>query len=151
LGDQPRLGGREDVTQPTVALYATRPEHIKRWFSPEVDLVLEEGGAAAFGFPEHDHTIQARVVRVERPHVFAWRWIHTSTTNPTELDSTLVEFTLADEGGSTRLTVVESGFAGVEWPPERDVATVRASHIEGWERHLVQLDELFAAREGLAS
>ena len=129
----------------------TRPEHIKRWFSPEVELELEQGRDATFAFPEHGHTIQARVVRVEKPHVFAWRWVHTSATNPTELDSTLVEFTLTEEGGSTRLTVVESGFSGVEWPPERDAAAVRAAHIEGWERHLGQLSELFVKREGIAS
>src|SRR5687768_17137518 len=77
----------------------TKPEQIKRWFSPEVELELAEGGDAAFGFPEHDHTIAARIVRVEEPHVFAWRWIHTEPgADAGPVNSTLVEFTLTPEG-----------------------------------------------------
>jgi len=129
----------------------TEPEKIKRWFSPEVDLVMEEGGGAAFGFPEHDHTIRAEIVRIERPRVFAWRWIHREELELGEANSTLVEFTLEPEGEGTRLTVVESGFNGVEWPPERDAAGVRAAHIEGWDRHLGDLIAVFAARDGVAS
>ena len=129
----------------------TQPEQIKRWFSPEVELDLREGGDAAFGFPEHDHTISAQVVRVEKPRAFAWRWIHAEAPEPGPVNSTLVEFTLSAEGEGTRLTVVESGFTGVEWPPERDAESVRTAHIEGWERHIGDLDALLADREGIAS
>jgi uncharacterized protein YndB with AHSA1/START domain len=129
----------------------TKPEQIKRWFSPEAELELHEGGQAAFGFPEHDHTIRAQVVHVDEPRAFAWRWIHAEAPELGATNSTLVEFTLLEEGAGTRLKVVESGFTGVEWPPERDAAEVRAAHIEGWDRHLGQLDAVFGAPEGVAS
>ena len=129
----------------------TKPEQIKRWFSPEVELELQEGGDAAFIFPEHDHRIEARVVQVDEPRAFAWRWIHTEGPEPGAANSTLVEFTLTAEGEGTRLKVVESGFTGVEWPPERDAAEVRAAHIEGWDRHLGDLTALLGETEGVAS
>jgi uncharacterized protein YndB with AHSA1/START domain len=125
----------------------TRPEHIKRWFSPEVQLDLREGGDAVFFFPDGCHTINARIVRVDKPRAFAWRWIRTSTNDPTELDSTLVEFTLAEEGDGTRLTVIESGFSTLEQPEGEDVPALYAEHVRGWELHLGQMAGLFADRE----
>ena len=129
----------------------TKPEQIKRWFSPEVELDLQEGGEAAFIFPEHDHRIEARVVHVDEPRAFAWRWIHVESPELGSANSTLVEFTLTAEGEGTRLRVVESGFTAVEWPPERDAAEVRAAHIEGWDRHLGDLTALLGETEGVAS
>ncbi len=60
-----------------------------------------------------------RVERVERPTYLAYRW--TSAFPGEELredNSTLVEFTLTDEGDSTRLRVVESGFAALSGSDE---------------------------------
>ncbi len=129
----------------------TRPEQIKRWFSDEVELDLREGGRAAFAFPEHDHTIEAVVVEVERPRVFAWRWIHTDGDPLDDSTSTYVRFTLTEEGSErTRLAVLESGFDKVDWPAGRDGAEVRAGHVEGWERHTGQLEDLFGAHDSAA-
>jgi hypothetical protein len=55
----------------------------------------------------------------------------------------LVEFTLRDEGGKTRLRVVESGLATVDWDDE-EKAKFLDSHTRGWERHLGSLDEYMA-------
>jgi len=55
-----------------------------------------------------------RVEHVDPPTNVSYRW---SSAFPGEQirddNSTLIEFTLADEGGMTRLRVVESGFGGL--------------------------------------
>jgi uncharacterized protein YndB with AHSA1/START domain len=127
----------------------TRPEHIKRWFSPEVELDLREGGKGVFFFPDGCHTITASVVRVDKPRAFAWRWLRPSATNPAELTSTLVEFTLAEEDGGTRLVVAETGFRTVELAAD-DAAALYAEHERGWAHHLGLLAGLFADREAVS-
>jgi uncharacterized protein YndB with AHSA1/START domain len=52
-----------------------------------------------------------RVERVESPTFVAYRWASAFPGQELREDnSTLIEFTLADEDGKTRLRVVESGF-----------------------------------------
>ena len=56
---------------------------------------------------------------------------------------TYVEFTLAPNGGGTRLTVVESGFAQV---PDELLGTAYHGNVEGWRKELAELaDYLHAA------
>jgi uncharacterized protein YndB with AHSA1/START domain len=58
-------------------------------------------------FPVH-------VERVDPPTYVAYRWASAFPGQELRDDnSTLIEFTLADEGGKTRLRVVESGFGGL--------------------------------------
>jgi uncharacterized protein YndB with AHSA1/START domain len=55
-----------------------------------------------------------RVERVEPPTYVAYRWASAFPGQGLRDDnSTLIEFTLADESGKTRLRVVESGFGGL--------------------------------------
>ena len=129
----------------------TEPRHVERWFGPKTEIDLVEGGEARFGFPEHGHTIQARIERADEPRSFAWRWIHAGGPDATHLNSTLVEFTLEPEGEGTRLHVAESGFTGVEWPEGKDMADIFAGHIEGWDLHLRQLAELLDGPGGVPS
>jgi uncharacterized protein YndB with AHSA1/START domain len=60
-----------------------------------------------------------RVEKVQPPTYVAYRW--TSAFPGAELredNSTLVEFTLTEEGSHTRLRVVESGFAALSAPAD---------------------------------
>jgi len=58
-------------------------------------------------FPVH-------VERVDPPTFVAYRWASAFPGHELRDDnSTLIEFTLTDEGGKTRLRVVESGFGGL--------------------------------------
>lgn len=129
----------------------TQPEQITRWFSDTAEVELREGGRMTLGFPEHNHTIEAVVVQVERPRVFAWRWIQNDGDPLDDRRSTYVRFTLTEEGEErTRLAVLETGFDKVEFSGGRDPAEVRASHVEGWAEHTDTLVGLFADRESAA-
>jgi uncharacterized protein YndB with AHSA1/START domain len=116
----------------------TEAEHLGSWFGDagaEVD--LRPGGEMTLRWEEWGVT-HARVERVEPPHRFSWRWLLEGGSEPADGNSTLVEFTLADDGGETLLTVVEAGFDGLALPQEERRRRY-ASHTGGWER---ELDEL---------
>jgi uncharacterized protein YndB with AHSA1/START domain len=89
-----------------------------------------------------------RVEKVEPPTYLAYRWASAFPGEELREDnSTLVEFTLTQEGDQTRLRVVESGFsalAGSEelrgravqdnsggWPLELDALKARAEKPSG--------------------
>ncbi|MEE4492911.1 SRPBCC domain-containing protein [Streptomyces sp. NPDC050529] len=115
------------------------------WVADKASLpgtVAREGESMLAKHPEHGE-FPVRVEKVQPPTYLAYRW--TSAFPGEELredNSTLVEFTLTQEGDRTRLRVVESGFsalAGSEelriqnhkdhsggWPMELDALKVRA-------------------------
>lgn len=72
------------------------------------------------------------VVKVEPQSYVAYRWAPATPGEPlTESNSTLVEFTLSAEGGRTRLTVVESGFAALAVSEEVRARTIQ-DLSSGW-------------------
>src|SRR5215207_11032628 len=84
----------------------TEPEHMGAWFG---DAGAErDGDTITMRWEEHG-TAELRIVRSERPRVFAYHW----DANVPGVGETLVEFTLSPEGDGTRLRVVESGFASL--------------------------------------
>src|SRR6188472_4219689 len=90
----------------------TEPEHISGWFSEAVELDLTPGGAARLRWSDAGG-YQARVECVEPPRFFSFRWALEPGEELADGHSTLVAFSLVAEGGATRLTVVEGGFADV--------------------------------------
>jgi uncharacterized protein YndB with AHSA1/START domain len=98
----------------------TEPEHVTQWFA---DAEFEpkpgaNGRIAAY---------EIRIEDVDRPRRFSFTWD----------SSLLVEFTLAEEEGGTRLRVEESGFEN------RDK---RTDHEGGWAKFLGRLREYAEAR-----
>jgi uncharacterized protein YndB with AHSA1/START domain len=91
----------------------TDAEHLGRWFGDAgAELDLRPGGALSLSWEQHG-TVRGRVVDVEAPRRFSYRWAvlrEPHGSEPVEGNSTLVEFTLEAEGDGTRLRVVESGF-----------------------------------------
>lgn len=126
----------------------TEPAHISRWFSDVVEIDLRPGGRGAFSWKEHG-TVDVRVERVERPHLFSFRWVYPEGSEPREGNSMLVEFTLSEEGGNTRLRVVESGLGEVDWAQEEQARYVD-DHARGWDGHLSHLGQ-YMARQRQAS
>lgn len=126
----------------------TEPAQISRWFSDAAQLDLRPGGEGVLSWENHG-SVRLRVERVERPHLFSFRWAYPEGAEPREDNSMLVEFTLTDEGGRTRLRVVESGLATVDWPEEEKLRYLD-SHTRGWERHLGGLSE-YMTRQRQAS
>jgi uncharacterized protein YndB with AHSA1/START domain len=123
----------------------TEPEQISRWFSDAADV---EGRAGADGTltwrpggrggpKDHDATVPIRVVEAEPFRRFSFRWNHPEGAAPDETNSALVEFSLFEEAGGTRLRVVESGIDAVT--SDEDEARYRADHEHGWEKHLGEM------------
>jgi uncharacterized protein YndB with AHSA1/START domain len=120
----------------------TSPEHVGRWFADGgAQIDLRPGGRMSLTWREHG-TFHGRVEAVEPPHRFAWRWLSEmeSQAEPTPANSTLTEFRLAEDGDATRVSVVETGFDGLEVDASARSAAL-ASHTEGWR---LELDELVA-------
>ena len=82
----------------------------------------------------------ARIVAVE-PHTrFSYRWVPTDGIEPTEANSTLVEFTLEPEADGTRLRVVESGFEKLDRTPAAIDEAVEGN-TKGWKSEIDELRE----------
>jgi uncharacterized protein YndB with AHSA1/START domain len=118
----------------------TSSEHVGRWFANAgAELELRPGGTLSLSWSEFG-TFHGRVEAVEPPHRVAYRWLSTkdSRAEPTPANSTLIEFTLAAEGGGTRVAVVESGFDRLDVDGDERAAAL-ASHTQGWRDELGEL------------
>jgi uncharacterized protein YndB with AHSA1/START domain len=116
----------------------TEAEHVGRWFSDAgAEIDLRPGGAMVLRWQEFG-TGRARIVDVEPPRRFSYRWAPIREhwgEEPDERNSTLVEFTLAAEADGTRLKVVESGFEALEGTEEQRRSSFEGN-TEGWETQL---------------
>lgn len=94
----------------------TEPAHVGVWFGngDPAEMELRPGGRISFDHGPHGR-LPAIVQEVREPRLFSFRWAADDSggREPTALNSTLVEFTLEEEGEGTRLRVVESGFSRV--------------------------------------
>jgi uncharacterized protein YndB with AHSA1/START domain len=118
----------------------TTAEHLGRWFGDAgAEIDLRPGGALVLRW-QRDGPVHGRVEAVEPPRRFAFRWVLAGepAADPTPANSTLTEFTLDVEGEATRVTVVESGFDGLD-VEAADRATLLASHTSGWDAELGEL------------
>lgn len=131
----------------------TEPEQISQWFSDDADiegragtdgsLTWKPGGRG--GEKEVDLVVPIRVVDAEPFRRFSFRWNHPDGASPDESNSALVEFSLIEEAGGTRLKVVESGIDLVT-----DDETSRAQYVEehghGWGKHFGELRDYVASK-----
>ena len=127
----------------------TSPEHVGSWFADAgAEIDLRPGGALSLSWREHG-TVRGRVEVVEPPRRFAFRWLSDvgAEAEPASGNSTLAEFRLAVEGDGTRVTVVETGFDGLDAEPAERTAAL-ASHTRGWG---LELGELVAYAAGIAA
>jgi len=116
----------------------TEPEHVGRWFSDSAAIDLRPGGELTLTWDEHG-PVYWRVERIDPPRFVSFHWLRGGQgPGDPELNSTLVEFSLAEEGQGTRLRVVESGFGGLAGS-EEEKAQDAEEHRRGWE---LELDEL---------
>ena len=113
----------------------TKPEHIGRWFGPGTPATvdLRPGGVMEIEPGPPGEKYLARIVKVDPPHLFSYRWASAFPgVLADETNSTLVEYQLAAEGATTRLTVCESGFASLQIPAGREPFASYEGHSEGW-------------------
>jgi uncharacterized protein YndB with AHSA1/START domain len=130
----------QDIVWSTV----TEPEQIALWFSDAAEFEVRPDGTGSLTWKpggrateelEETLVIPVRVLEVDPPRYFAFRWTHPADEDPTPMNSLLVEFTLTPEGNATRLSVVESGFEEIE----RDARNQAEGHDSGWKIHLGRL------------
>ena len=121
----------------------TEAEHLGRWFgNAGAEIDLRPGGAMVLRWAP-DRANRGRVIAVEPPTRFSYRWApfdDPGGEEPDEGNSTLVEFTLQPEGGGTRLRVVETGFASLATSDEQRARNVDGN-TDGWERETRELRE----------
>lgn len=91
-------------------------EEFGAWFRVKLDGPFIEGATVrgTITYPGYEHlTMEMLIERIEPERYFAYRW-HPNAVDP-KMDyspepMTLVEFTLDEASGGTRLAIVESGF-----------------------------------------
>ena len=114
----------------------TTATELSQWFGDSASLDLRPGGRAKFGWSEFDDAVEAIIEVVEEPKRFSFRW-ESVRDIPVEEASTLVEFNLEETGTGTRLTMVESGFAGL---PEQHYQHRFEENSSGWDSELADLE-----------
>lgn len=134
-----RIEREIDIDAPIDVVWTviTEPEHITGWFTDSVELDVRPGGEGRFGWDvkatSREMVVNLRVERLEPPHFFSFRWDYPDGDEPTEANAPLVEFSLEDRGGSTRLRLVESGLEKVARSDE-EKETYFTEHASGWAR-----------------
>jgi len=131
----------------------TEPEQISRWFSDDADIEGRAGAEGTLtwkpggrgGQKESDLVVPIWVVDAEPFRRFSFRWNHPEGARPDESNSALVEFSLIEEAGGTRLRVVESGVDAVTHDDEAR-ARYLDEHGHGWGRHFGELRDYVASR-----
>jgi uncharacterized protein YndB with AHSA1/START domain len=120
----------------------TEAEHLGRWFgNAGAEIDLRPGGAMVLRWS--DRALRGRVVAVEPPTRFSYRWApfdDPGGDEPVDGNSTLVEFTLQPEGDGTRLRVVETGFGSLAASDEQRARNLDGN-TEGWQRETDELRE----------
>ena len=119
----------------------TSAEELAQWFGDSAEIDLVPGGRAKIGWSEYDSIADCIVEVVDRPTRFSFRWSAMNDTPP-ETQSLLVEFTLRQEGDSTHVTLLETGFADL---PDELYDERLAENSSGWDSELEDLRTYLAA------
>jgi uncharacterized protein YndB with AHSA1/START domain len=132
-----RIEREIDIDAPIDVVWTviTAPEHITGWFTDSAELEVRPGGEGRFGWDvkatNRKLVVNLRVERLDPPHFFSFRWDYPDGDDPTETNAPLVEFSLEERGGSTRLRLVESGLEKIARSDEAK-ETYFAEHTRGW-------------------
>lgn len=143
MGFPDRIERTIEIAHPPAKVWAalTTAEGLGTWFGDEATIDLRPGGSARMTWAG-GHSADMRVERVEEPTAFGFSW-HIHGLPDDDPRRTYVEFTLEPVGSSTRLTVVESGFAQL---PDDTHDKAYCGNTDGWARELGELvDYLDAA------
>ena len=122
----------------------TSPENLVRWMCSNVKpYTLAPGSLLQMSWND-EHYQDARIVKVDPPHTFAWEWRPGGGFDPTRsLDEqtplTTVTFSLQAVAGGTQVTLVETGFDALT--NERN-AQALADNNGGWDGCLANLTRL---------
>lgn len=139
---------RIDAPIEVVWSIVTEPEHIGSWLGSSAEVDLRPGGDMVLKFGDFG-AANCTVERVERPKLFAFRWVTPEPDRDPSLQdgyATLVELQLSADGEATMLRMVESGFASLPGSDEENAALAQR-HTGGWGTFLDQLIAYVATAE----
>ncbi|GAB3032416.1 SRPBCC domain-containing protein [Bowmanella dokdonensis] len=117
------------------------PAKVSQWFGSRADYQLAEGSEGWFEWPEEvcSGRFAMRIERVEPNRFLAWRWMQDKDVPFAAEQSTLVEWSLEQTDGGTRLTLKESGFLNHHQ---------RKMNVQGWHQ---ELNDLYACLADMAA
>ena len=121
----------------------TSADEFGAWFRVKLEGAFSQGATVRGQIlhPGYEHmTLEMVIDRIEPERYFSYRW-HPHAVDP-KVDyspepMTLVEFTLDDAPGGTRLTIVESGFDRI--PLARRAEAFRMNS-DGWSEQLQNIE-----------
>jgi len=135
MDGEDRIERQIDIEAPVDRVWALVSE--PGWWvgdgDPSTRHVSRHGGVVVVAFPPHGRFPVVSVTS-EPPGYAAFRGGDDPDVVPAEGNSTLVEFFLTEQDGGTRLRVVESGFAALYRPAERQAWI--DDNTAGWEMQL---------------
>jgi uncharacterized protein YndB with AHSA1/START domain len=114
----------------------TDVQQFNHWFGVALTAPFTPGAAVSgkLSSPKYAHlSLTIWIETVEPERFFSFRWHPYAIEEDVDYSAeptTLVTFTLEDEGAGTRLTIVESGFDAI---PESRRAKAFSSNSGGWE------------------
>ena len=120
-----------------------------KWFGVAIEGAFVPGAriTGKLTNPDYAHlSMEMWIEKVEAERLFSYRW-HPFAIDPkvdySKEPTTLVELTLAEAGGGTTLTVVETGFDAV---PAARRAKAFEMNTDGWETQLKQVEAYLDAK-----
>ena len=118
------------------------------WFGVSLTTPFAPGAEVSgkFNMRNYEHlSLTIWIETMEPERFFSFRWHPYSIQEGVDLSAeptTLVSFTLEEEAGGTRLTIVESGFDAI---PEQRRATAFSMNDRGWTGQAENLRKFLAA------
>ena len=125
----------------------TDPALLDSWFGEHNEVDLRPGGRMIFEWEEQGR-YSAVLDEVGDGSVLAFRWAGMLNAEPRIGNSTVVRFTLEDEGAGIRLTVRETGWETLDADAHEVEQTMR-ENTQGWRDKLEQLAALLERQDSL--
>jgi uncharacterized protein YndB with AHSA1/START domain len=127
-----------DATPEIVFEVVSRPEHIKMWWSDDASFKPVPGDVGELVWGDRTKVAPIRVVDVDPPRRFTFRWVAPDGQLPDEGNSLLVTIELEPSGDGTLLRLTESGWREKGW----EAAVLEEAfhdHERGWDMFLLRL------------
>ncbi len=115
----------------------TKPDLVKKWWSPQAEIELTEGGIYRLTWPEEKKEVIGSVKSFEpgKTLVLSLKWDDDPADAP--MRNVSLEFAPMEGGGST-ITINETGYT--DSPEDQKVMEI---HLQAWQGRLIKLMELF--------
>jgi len=125
----------------------TTPTQISQWFEGLWEFELKPGAPIHFDFGPQYGVHRGRVEVVEPMDRVVYLWTQEgrdwdAAVPIDDVPTTLMEFTLEDDGDGTKLTVIESGFASL---PEEIRERSLLDNTQGWEEQMGNIARYLAS------